>query len=244
MESSATIDFVSSYSFDANGSITGAGTVKVASGTLTLACGAIYNVSGGLSGTDGSATFGAGDTISANISQTGTGTIVFGAGATLASSSTVAISRGTLTFSAGTSDTFASLAMSNGTLSGTDNITVTGAMSMTNGALVSDSGTVTADGGITITPVHGSGQPTLSGGTLENFGTATVSGGGAALEIENGATVVNEPGAEWNQETQELNLFAGTGTFTNEGSFVSTGSTTVTVVFNNTRPPMPPSPRR
>ena len=40
--SGATLEFDSSYSLDANGSITGAGTVQLAAGTLTLASGAIY----------------------------------------------------------------------------------------------------------------------------------------------------------------------------------------------------------
>ena len=125
--------------------------------------------------------------------------------------------------------------MTGGTLSGTDNITITGAISMEAGALVSDSGTVTADGGIDIDPVHGSGLPTLSGGTFLNYGTATVSGSGPAMELENGATVVNEPGATWDEESQGITVGSGAATkFINEGIFVSTGSSTINTSFNNT----------
>ena len=129
-----------------------------------------------------------------------------------------------------------------GTLSGTDNLTVSGLITYGSNGLVSDSGTIVADGGISISTNHGTGGTmVLSAGTLENFGTAvnTTSGGGD-LELENGASIVNEPGATWEEETQGIVLGSGTATFTNEGSFISTStvnappSNAIDVVFNNT----------
>src|SRR5262249_23786484 len=56
----------------------GAGTLQLGGGTLSRAAGSVVNITGGLTGTGGSADFGSGDTISGAITlQSGSGTVNF-----------------------------------------------------------------------------------------------------------------------------------------------------------------------
>jgi len=74
----STLDFDSSYALNGTTQVSGPGSVTLAAGTLTLASGVTYDVTGGLTGSGGSATFGSGDTFGPSIVQSGGGTIVFG----------------------------------------------------------------------------------------------------------------------------------------------------------------------
>ena len=120
-----TLDFNSSYALNGTTQVSGPGSVTLASGTLTLASGVIYDVTGGLSGTGGSATFGTGDTFGPSIVQSGGGTIVL-ARHHAADAGHGLGQRGTLNFSTGLGDTITTLNLTGGTLTGTDTLTVSG----------------------------------------------------------------------------------------------------------------------
>ena len=63
-------------------------------------------------------------------------------------------------------------------------------------------------------------------------GTATFTGSDS-LEMQS-ATIINEPGATWNLETAGVAANGGSDTFSNEGMLDSTGTSTIGVTFNNT----------
>ena len=54
----STLDFDSSFALSGTTQLSGLGSVTLAAGTLTLASGVTYDVTGGLTGSGGSATFG------------------------------------------------------------------------------------------------------------------------------------------------------------------------------------------
>ena len=156
----------------------------------------------------------------------------------LTSQASLNLSGGSLSLAA-TSVISGSFAMSGGTLTGSGNLTVTGPTTWTGGTM-SGSGITDAQGGLTI---GGTGTGTynenLSGRTLENDATATLSISSPdspnGLDFYNGATLINEPGASFSVTT-DTSIANGNGvnTFVNEGTFAKTGGTSspVSVTFN------------
>ena len=106
-----------------------------------------------------------------------------------------------------------------GTLTGTDSFIVSGTFHW-DGA-VSGSGSLDANGGIEL--VSG----TLNGRTLNNSGTATMTG---SLSVANGATINNRAGATFDIQTDADVLHTGSvcPVFTNAGLFLKSGGTGVT----------------
>jgi len=164
-------------------------------------------------------------------------TVNANAGLNVTGSGALNIASGTLTLNANAS--FPALNLSNGTLTGSGNLTVTGPTTWTGGTM-SGSGVTDAQGGLTI---GGTGTGTynenLSGRTLENDATATLSSSSPdspnGLDFYKGATVINEPGASFSVTT-DTSIANGNGvnTFVNEGTFAKTGGTSspVSVTFN------------
>ena len=175
------------------------------------------------------------------------GTLKFGAGVTLPTLGAVTVgSNGAcfLTFSTGAAVTMSSLSVSGGsagpgTLNGSDNITVTGATNWTSGGAstptISGSGNLILQGGLTFS----GGSFSLSGRTLENFGTETTTSNGTSLSMTS-ATIINESGTIWNlKNTGAISNNGGTDTFTNQGTFnasVAGTTNTIGVTFNTGGP--------
>jgi hypothetical protein len=140
---------------------------------------------------------------------------------------------GTLTLNGTSSMT--TLEQSSGTLANSSTLTVSGLLTWSGGTQ-SGTGTTNANGGMAL-----SGEPFLSGITLNNVGTATWAG--TFFLMEDGAIFNNQAGATWNHENDSQILFEGgtTAVFNNAGTFEKTGGTTTTgggvgnsITFNNT----------
>jgi fibronectin-binding autotransporter adhesin len=196
-----------------SGPISGAGTVAFTMGTVNYT--GTYDVTGG--------------------TQATSGTVNFTSPATLTSVGPINITNGTLNFVTGKTITTSSLTQSAGTLEGTDTLTVTGALTWSGGT-ESGTGTTNANGGMTIT-----GEPFLSGRTMNNAKTATWDGLAFLMEI--GAVFNNNSGATWNHEADSAIQFEGgtTPVFNNSGTFEKTGGTSSSgggissaITFNNT----------
>ena len=134
----------------------------------------------------------------------------------------------------------------NSYLAGTDNLVVTGTLTLV-GGILQTTGTIDAEGGVTIEAF----QPSSTGavleyGTLNNYGTATWTGG--AIIANNGVVFNNEPGATFNALSDDSFIWTGNNStsagavpiFNNLAGAPSqsparTGSagTQVGVVFNN-----------
>ena len=117
-----------------------------------------------------------------------------------------------------------------GTLSGVGNITINGLFSWTGGTL-SGLGNVYANGGLVLS---GSNGKTLSGDALYNAGAATWTGTGG-LTANNGALLVNLPGALFDVQT-EAGIGGGNSLFDNQGTFrksTGTGTATLSIEFTN-----------
>ena len=196
-----------------SGPISGAGTVVFATGTVNYT--GTYNVTGGTQATSGIANF--------------------NSPATVTSVGPINVSNGTLNFVTGKTITTTSVTQSAGTLEGSDTLTVTGAITWSGGTQ-GGTGITNANGGMTLT-----GEPFLSGRTLNNVKTATWNG--SDFLIQNGAVLNNQAGATWNHENDSMIQFEG-GTvpvFNNAGTFEKTGGTSTSgggvsnaVTFNNT----------
>ena len=135
----------------------------------------------------------------------------------------------------------------NSYLAGTDNLVVTGTLTLV-GGILQTTGTIDAEGGVTIEAF----QPSSTGavleyGTLNNYGTATWTGG--AIIANNGAVFNNEPGATFNALSDDSFIWTGNNStgaercpalatispappFTKSGGTGSAG-TQVGVVFND-----------
>ena len=223
---SSTLDLASSYEVAATGKVIGTGSVTLASGTLTLDPGHTFDVTGGLTAAGGSATFGTGDTLGPVISASG-GSVTFGVGTNLPALTSVTESGGSLNFSTGSGISIATISLTGGTLGGSDTITVSGTATWTNAnsgsGSISGTGTFIASSTSTlnITAYANDGSVTLSGETLENFGTATLQGtiGGNELVLQGGATIINEPHGTWSLATGPIAPHSSSsgGTFNNEG---------------------------
>jgi hypothetical protein len=195
-----------------SGPISGAGTVQFTTGTVNYT--GTYDVTGGTQATNG--------------------TVNFTSPAKLTSVGPVNIGNGTINFSTGKTITATTLTQSAGTLEGTDTLTVTGATTWSGGTQ-SGAGITNAEGGMTIT-----GEPFLSGRTLNNIKTATWDG--IAFLMEDGAVFNNKPGATWNHENDSNIQFEGgtTPVFNNAGTFEKTGGTSTagggfsSITVNNT----------
>ena len=119
-----------------------------------------------------------------------TGTAAFAADLTLS---------GTLTLNGTSSMT--TLEQSSGTLEGTDTLTVSGLLTWSGGT-ESGTGTTNADGGMTLT-----GEPFLSGRTLNNAKTATWNG--IAFLMENGAVFNNQSWSDLESRKRQLDPVRG-----------------------------------
>jgi hypothetical protein len=148
----------------------------------------------------------------------------------------LSVSGGTVTINAGASLEVGTLAQSGGTLTGAGTLTVDSSLLWTGGTM-SGSGS---------TEVLGAGEvgggspfgPTLSGRTLDNFGTFTVDGGSNLLFASN-ATLNNQPGGTLVlQGAANLgNFFGSSGKLNNAGTLTHPGSGTtaaVDIAFDNT----------
>ena len=107
----------------------------------------------------------------------------------------------------------------NSYLAGTDSLIVTGMLTL-DGGILQTSGTTDAEGGITIEDYSSTGA-VLEYGTLNNYGTASWTGG--AIVANNGAVLNNEPGATFDAQSDDSLVWGG---------FVSTGAGAVPT-FNN-----------
>ena len=238
-----------------------AGTVNIASGTLSFAGSGTNTHTGPFNATGGTLRFNGGThSVNAGANVTGTnvtfdlGTItiastynvsgttsVNGATVGFASASTITskgtamtVTLGTLNLTSGEAIALTTLTLSGGILSGSDNVTVSGAMTWSGGTM-SGSGTTTIASGGTLDLLGV--VKTLDGRTLNNAGTATVSGPAVTLTMANGAIFNNQASGSFEVQNDSTIASLGTGsTFNNQGTFsrtLSSGIATVGVVFNN-----------
>jgi hypothetical protein len=215
-----------------NLAMTGAGTIQVLSGTLSLA-GAFptTKLSGPLAIATGTAfSYGQGGTL-ANGAVTGHGALVLPASATIATpfsfAGTTDITGGTINFAAAT--TLATLNQSSGTLSGVGPVTVTGTMDWTGGAIT---GTLDIPAKAVlniVTPNVLPGQFYLSGGVINNAGTVNHSwvGTGYGMYVYGGGTINNS--GTWDIVSDVLVSVGDSSlcVFNNTGTFEKTGGTGV-----------------
>ncbi len=124
----------------------------------------------------------------------------------------------------------ATLTMSNGTLTGGEDLTVTGATTWTGGTM-SGTGTTNADGGLTIGAAAGPTYDLALARMLNNPGAAQIANVVAGftattLNIVNGGTFVNEPGASFDFAGDNTFVTASTpgGVFLNEGAIIKEGT--------------------
>jgi hypothetical protein len=142
----------------------------------------------------------------------------------LSSQAALAISSGSLALAATSNENYA-LTLSGGTLNVAGDVTVTGLFSCIGGSALTGSGSLTTAGGMVI-----NGGISLSC-TLNNAGTASVSGGASGLST--GATINNLVGATI--DFQGPNLWSGAAgvTFTNAGTIVVVAGVDLDLNFSN-----------
>ena len=159
---------------------------------------------------------------------------------TVTSLGAVDISAGTLNLN-GTSTNATSFTLSGGTLTESGTLTVSGATNFSGTATVTGSGTgtIVADGGAAFS--NSFIVVTLSGETLDLYGTNTWSGSAPEINLNSGSSLVIESGATFTDTTggqpSLIQSTAGTaGTVTNEGTYVLDNNLTsaIAVAFNNT----------
>ena len=143
------------------------------------------------------------------------------------------VTLGTLNLASGDPIAPTTLNLSGGVLSGSDNITVSGVMTWSGGTM-GGSGTTTIAAGGTL-DLLGAAKTLRS--TLDNAGTATVSGAAVTLTMANGAVFNNQASGSFEIQNDGTIANSGAGnTFNNQGTFsrtVSSGTATIGVVFNN-----------
>ena len=212
------------------GSFSGAGTLQVGGNYTFAPASSITNsnveFSAGTAGVQGTY-----DLVASNTTVSG-GTANFTG--TLGNVGNLSISSGTANFSSGETIAPTSLALSGGTLTGSDTVNLSGASNNWTGGTQSGSGSTNVLAGGTLN-ISGLLDKTLDARTLNNAGTANLSGG--TLVLNNGALFSNS--ATFNaQGTTAIASTAGTaGNFSNSGTFDRSGAgttTTVSVPFNNT----------
>ncbi|MBP7148602.1 MAG: hypothetical protein KBD01_13765 [Acidobacteria bacterium] len=230
------------------------GTVDVQTGTLVLsgngahagdfdATGAVLRFGGGTqtlaAGADVSGTrveFGnANVTVNGGYAVTGTtqvtGNVTFNAAATLTSlGAAYEQSAGVVNLNSGETATVTTINHSAGTLQGSDAINVSGLYTWTGGTLSGD-GVSTAQGGLVISGASGK----LLGRTLRIGNNSTaVNNGGGNFSINSPGVLEILAGSTFDQQSD--GGIAGSGQFTNAGTFVRTtsiGSSTISCPFDN-----------
>ncbi|MGO9921253.1 MAG: beta strand repeat-containing protein, partial [Isosphaeraceae bacterium] len=226
--------------FDGGGTLGGSGLLTADAGA-TLGFGGgdcIVTAASGIAGA-GSVEFSGGTLTDYGTYNVATTTTVDGGTANLLApvtslSSSLIISSGTINLSGGNPITVDTLTESGGVLTGSDTLTATGQITWTFGTM-SGTGVTNSQGDLELT---GLGQ-FLSGRTLNNFGTATLSDSGYydGVFMDGGATINNEPGASFDITTDSriyaYNFYSEmppAGTINNQGTFDKTGGTGSSVV--------------
>jgi hypothetical protein len=193
------------HTFLTNSAVSGAGELRVSSGTANFA---------GLVDTSGDHVFAGG---AANLT-----------GRYVAITNLVAIVGGVANFSGTGPVSPTSLTISNlGVLGGTGLVTVKGPLRWGNGSM-RGSGLVVAEGGLELV----GSQMSVEGRTVVNAGPAVWGGGGTAfLSLSSGAVITNLVGATFDMSIDGTLLDSGAaGGFVNEGVFRKSGGT-ATAVF-------------
>ena len=245
IDSGATLYFGSApspqatFELEATSNLSGAGSVVVAGPAVNED--GTYNLSGTTGiGSGATLTFSSGATIGSNLGSfdvyTGTLDVL-----TNQSFSINAIDIfGTANFSvpAPHTVTIDQCTIDGGTLTGTAHLAITGPLAWNQGAIV-DSGTIDAMGGMAITGANNQ-TPNFVAATLNNYGTATWSGGNINADD---AVFNNEPGATFGAQSDANFRWDGNGTvpiFNNlaKATFVKSGGTGaggthMGLVFNN-----------
>ncbi|MCK6623443.1 MAG: Ig-like domain-containing protein, partial [Calditrichia bacterium] len=214
------------------------------SGVFNIAAGAALNIGGGTHSFNPAAAV----TGDGNLNFTGTGVSDFNGAYN--SSGALAVSAGTVNFNGSFGgngsaaitggilnlnnvSALANVTQGGGTFGGSGNITVNNAYAW-NGGAIGGSGSVTVNGALTI---NGTSIKTLDGITLANAGTAALAGAGR-IDLKNNAQLLNQPGGNFNIESDVEIDFAtpNGGTFINAGTLtrsVAAGDLLIDAVFNN-----------
>jgi Domain of unknown function DUF11/PKD-like domain len=216
--------------FFSSGSLSGAGSLEVTSGSVVIA--GDYNLSGAPLFSGGTTTFSGTISTFASTMTTG-GSVSFSVhpGASLTG---ITVPGGTLTLQSGSPFNLTTLTLSGGTLTGTDNVTVSTTFNWTSGA-ISGTGSLTLPNTCTTT-LSGAGSKSLTTRTVNHGGTLNWTGG--VFLGSSSATFVNQTGANFNIQTNAgltwssggVPLFNNSGTVTVSGT---TGTTTISFQFNN-----------
>ena len=225
---------------DVGATYEGAGTVNFGGGTRTLD--SASSITANASFTGGTVT----DSGSYNAPSTNVGGGTANLAGTVGGLGATTITSGTLNIGSN-STTATSLTQSGGTLTGTGALTVTGTADFNTGT-ENGGGTVIVQGGATFFGSNEDELFTLSGQTLELFGTSNTSTGpgsvgdasealslattSSELVIESGATFTDSTGQSGNNG---FNI-TGSGVVDNEGMWDRSGpnSSTISTTFNNT----------
>lgn len=209
----ATLDFRGgTHTLDSNSSVTGAGVVSFASGTVNLL--GSYTITGN--------------------TQVSGGTANFNPGATIGDvGNPLTISGGTANFSSGDTITTTNLVLSGGTLTGSSDVTVSDVLTWTRGTMSGAAQTI-ANGTLEI---GGTFSKILDTRTLENRGAATWSGTGP-IAGRNGATLSNPAAATLAiiGDASFQHSFGTRPTFANAGSVTKSagsGISTIQASFDN-----------
>ncbi|HKI20335.1 MAG TPA: hypothetical protein VKA15_20770, partial [Isosphaeraceae bacterium] len=211
------------YAFVSGGYISGAGSVTFGSGvSANFAVGSTYNPSGQT----------VIDTGSPGIN------VVFTTGSHVGPLGNLTIDPGLVDFSTGATVTAASLNLTGGgILTGSDTLDVSGILTWINGTMDGPGATV-AEGGLDL-GAGGYLHSNLESRTLINQGTANWAGSGE-IDLDAGATFINQSNATFNEHTNTLirtdgGGFAPSGLFDNRGTFVVHGGGMATMEsrFNN-----------
>lgn len=207
------------------------GTVSLASGTLQLGRGSLTETGSFVIAADA-------------ILRCSVGSHVFGSGAAVSGAGSISFSSGNSTFS-GIYSLTGSLGLSGGTLTMNSNISpnqldisggiLTGAGNLTvntlfnwSGGKISGSGNLLLNGSAQIS---GGSAKQLEGRGLVNAGSAEWSGAGNIL-LQNGATLLNQPGAVLDIRTDALidSAAGGGGSFNNLGSILKTAGSGTAII--------------
>jgi fibronectin-binding autotransporter adhesin len=205
------------YNFDSGSYASGAGAVTFGAGvSANFASGSTYNPSGEtLIDTEGNS--------GANV--------VFTAGSNVGALGELTIDSGVVNFSTGVTITIVSLNLAaggGGSLTGSDTVDVSGLLTWTDGTM-DGTGTTVAEGGLDLGMVDTAYHvATLESRTFINQGMANWVGSGE-IDLFAGSTFINEPGATFNEQTNDeiwSDVGVGeapSGLFDNQGTFVLAG---------------------
>ena len=199
---------------------TGAGTVQVSSGVISL------------QGTTTVSSTGALSAAASTVLGFDAGTASLGDGTTFSGAGTVAVRGGTFTIPTGTVTSAAAFALSGGTINGAGTLTLDGALTW-NGGTMSGTGTTIANGTMAIGGTAAANYfEYLSGRELDNYGAATFNAYapyGNGFYVSGGAVLDNEAGATL-AFGSDTSIYANSGTpsdgtFVNQGTLSKTGGT-------------------